>query len=187
MKLLFAIAHFYGPQPVAKYSSQAPDPRPRIVALTACISAVHQLFSSSQYLLQISPPCAIPANQRQHHDLDVVVCTTRGQHLLGQLPLPPSLYRHHPTDVEPLMLGFEAQDVLRDGLGKFDYYCYLEDDLVLQDAWFFRKLAWFNGLGDDRSPRQRPPDVRESQLCAEHTITLHRASAAPIGGSARGY
>src|SRR5262249_44375833 len=33
--------------------------------------------------------------------------------------------------------------VLRERLGGYDYYCYLEDDLILHDPWFFRKLAWF--------------------------------------------
>jgi hypothetical protein len=34
--------------------------------------------------------------------------------------------------------------VLLERLGEYDYYCYLEDDLVLTDSWLFRKLAWFN-------------------------------------------
>lgn len=34
--------------------------------------------------------------------------------------------------------------VLKLCLGKYDYYCYLEDDLILYDFWFFVKLKWFN-------------------------------------------
>lgn len=42
------------------------------------------------------------------------------------------------------MLPFECQRVLRDNLGRYDYYVYLEDDLILHDPWFFAKLLWFN-------------------------------------------
>jgi hypothetical protein len=41
-------------------------------------------------------------------------------------------------------LGYECQAVLRDRWGNYDYYCYLEDDLILYDPWLFAKLAWFS-------------------------------------------
>src|SRR5205823_11222032 len=51
---------------------------------------------------------------------------------------------------EPLYLGFECHKVLRSGLGRYDYFCYLEDDLRLGDGLFFPKLAWFNTeFGDE--------------------------------------
>ncbi|MGH7140045.1 MAG: hypothetical protein ACREHD_30260, partial [Pirellulales bacterium] len=63
---------------------------------------------------------------------------------LSQLPFDGSLYHHHVCRCEPKLLGFECQQVLRDALDRYDYYCYLEDDLVLHDPLFFLKLAWFN-------------------------------------------
>jgi len=42
------------------------------------------------------------------------------------------------------------QAVLRDALGRYDYYAYLEDDLILLDPWFFHKLAWFDRLAGAR-------------------------------------
>jgi hypothetical protein len=39
---------------------------------------------------------------------------------------------------------------MRDALGRYDYYCYLEDDLLVTDPLFFQKLKWFNALaGND--------------------------------------
>jgi hypothetical protein len=40
---------------------------------------------------------------------------------------------------------------LRCGLAAgYDYFAYLEDDLIMSDAWFFQKLRWFNNeLGDE--------------------------------------
>jgi hypothetical protein len=47
-------------------------------------------------------------------------------------------------------LGFECHAVLRGGLDKYDYFAYLEDDLIARDPWMFVKLAWFTSqLGDD--------------------------------------
>src|SRR5207253_2114842 len=57
----------------------------------------------------------------------------------------------HATQAEPLLLGFECHAVLRDRLGSYDYYCYLEDDLIVHDPWLFRKLDWFTKrYGDDK-------------------------------------
>jgi hypothetical protein len=75
--------------------------------------------------------------------LDIVVCTTRGRHLLPRVSLPSGSFRHQPTDVEPLLLGFECHAALHERLGDYDYYCYLEDDLVVTDPWLFAKLSWF--------------------------------------------
>jgi hypothetical protein len=54
--------------------------------------------------------------------LDVVVCTTRGQHFLSRLSLDRSALRHHSTDAEPPLLGFECHTVLNERLGDYDYY-----------------------------------------------------------------
>jgi hypothetical protein len=76
----------------------------------------------------------------------VVLCTTGGQHLLEQVNVDSRLYHHHPTQAEPKLLGYECQAVLRDRWGNYDWYGYLEDDLILHDPWLFVKLAWFSAL-----------------------------------------
>ena len=50
----------------------------------------------------------------------------------------------------PKHLGFEAQR-FRSRLGEsYDLYCYFEDDLIINDPWFFRKIDWFRShVGDD--------------------------------------
>src|SRR5262249_55304109 len=85
------------------------------------------------------------------HRLDIVVCTTRGRHVLDRLGIPSRCFQHQATDSEPPLLGFACHAFLRDRLGDYDYYCYLEDDLIVHDPWFFRKLAWFTSVaGDDK-------------------------------------
>jgi hypothetical protein len=104
---------------------------------------LHQLFGKSQSIINIGQRLAFPANHPQGSQLDIIICTTRNYHLLEQLILPSHFYHHYPTQAEPLLLGFECQAVLRDCLGKYDYYCFLEDDLIIHDPWFFVKLNWF--------------------------------------------
>lgn len=153
MRILLTIAHFFKPDG-GKHASQRRDPQPRIQALTLSLATLHQLFSKSQGMIDIAQRLTLPANQAQAHDLDVVICTTQNHHLLEQLPLPYHFYRHYPTQVEPLLLGFECQAVLKDCLGEYDYYCFLEDDLILHDPWFFVKLSWFTQQAGDMSVLQ---------------------------------
>lgn len=150
MRILFSVAHFFRPDSEGKHASQSEDPRPRLLALSQSLGALHQLFGKSQNIINIGQRLAYPANKPQAHDLDIVVCTTKDDHLLNHLPLPFHFYKHHPTQAEPLQLGFECQAVLRDCLGQYDYYCFLEDDLILHDPWFFIKLNWFNQQGNDQ-------------------------------------
>lgn len=149
MRILFTIAHFFNPSGGGSHGSQRKDPQPRIQALSAGITALHQLFGKSQSIIDIAQRLALPANQAQSHDIDIIVCTTQDCHILSQVPLPPHLYTHHATSAEPMLLGFECQAVLRDYLGKYDYYCFLEDDLILHDPWFFVKLHWFSKISGE--------------------------------------
>ena len=144
MRILFTIPHFFNPEGSGKHGSLRKDPQTRRIALTTCLTALKALYGKYQYMIDISRYQAIPANQNNGNDVDIIVCTTQGFHLLSQIPLASDFLMHHNTHVEPMLLGFECQAVLKSCLGKYDYYCYLEDDLVLHDPWFFVKLKWFN-------------------------------------------
>ncbi len=143
MRILFTIAHFFNPEGQGKHASQRKDPQPRLTALTSCLTALRGLYSQSQCMIDIREYATIPVNQNQAHDVEIVICTTQNYHLLPYLRLPPNSFLHHATNVEPMLLGFECQAVMQAYLGQFDYYCYLEDDLILHDPWFFVKLNWF--------------------------------------------
>ncbi len=150
MRILVAIPHFFDLSREVRrapgHRALAGDPGPRIEALTACVSALHQLFGCPQVIIDIARREAKDANARiRAAKLDVVVCTTKGQHLLTRLPLDKSTLGHHPTRAEPPLLGFECHAALYERLGDYDYYCYLEDDLIIRDPWFFAKLGWFAG------------------------------------------
>jgi hypothetical protein len=70
--------------------------------------------------------------------------------LLDRVGLGPGYYTHRPTNAQGPLLGFECHAALRERLGDYDFYCYLEDDLLIRDPWFFVKLRWFDErFGDE--------------------------------------
>jgi len=149
MRILFTLPHFFNPTDNGKHGSQGKDPQPRIQALTASITALQQLFGKSQTSMDIAKGATLPVNQSQAHDIDIVISTTKDSHLLDRIPLPSHFYKHYRTNSEPMLLGFECQALLRDCLGSYDYFRYMEDDLILHDPWFFVKLKWFTNQAGD--------------------------------------
>ena len=155
MRILAVIPHFFEPLSQAAdgraHGSVAKDPAPRVEALSSCVAAINQHFDRSQSSIDIGRKATTPVNQGFRASVEVVVCTSGDRHLLARLDLAPSLFVHRPTDSQPMFLGFACREVLRERLGEFDYYCYLEDDLIVRDPWFFAKLSWFNAhLGDEK-------------------------------------
>ncbi|WP_127754100.1 calcium-binding protein [Devosia sp. 1566] len=138
MRLLFAIPHYYKARE-GLYGSERADPEPRRQALAATLLSLHQTFGPLQTTLGHKGE---RANAGQAAALDIVVCTTVQDHILASLA--PDLYLHEICTSHPRLLGYECHRVLRDRLGRYDYYCFLEDDIVISDALFFRKLAWFS-------------------------------------------
>ncbi|WP_338442067.1 hypothetical protein VZH09_02955 [Synechococcus elongatus IITB7] len=152
MKVLVTIPHFYNPQgaegsanPTGGYGSLGSNAQPRIDALNAVLSALKSQFSSAtisyHYTDRMNYQRIVPSNIQQ---LDIVICTTQSFHILDQLAHPPSSYTHHSTLCQPKLLGFECHKVLQSYLDQYDYYCYLEDDIIIHDSLFFKKLQWLN-------------------------------------------
>ena len=154
MRILFTIPHFYGPKPKRESKCRHgahEDAGDRVKALSACLAALHQIYGEAQCVMQLARKQTGPTNQKTKARVRVVICTTGNQHLLAQLPVGQDLFEHYPSDANPERLGFLCQETLAERLGDFDYYCYLEDDLILHDPWLFTKLVWFNGhVGQDK-------------------------------------
>ena len=151
MRILFTIPHYYNPHGGGAYGSLRPDPQPRAAALGNAIFGLHSTFGKKQGLL-LKP--VVQSNGSHSAEIEVVVCTVGENHLLKKLRLPPGAYRHHPTNASPMFLGFECHAVLRDALGNYDYYAFLEDDILIADPLFFDKLQWFNTLAGDEAVLQ---------------------------------
>lgn len=145
MRLLFAVPHYFNPDAAGRgrHGSLRRDPAPRVRTLSNCLTAIQQLYGPRQCVIDIAKRTTAPANQPAA-TADVIVCTSGDHHLLDQLNLDSRYYTHRPTTEDPRLLGYECHAVLRDRLAaNYDFYCYLEDDLILHDPQFFVKLRWF--------------------------------------------
>jgi len=151
MRILFTVPHYYDPKGGGRYGSLKAAAEPRRNALIGTLFSLHTTFGRRQALLGHSTR---ESNADFSAEVEVVVCTTGDRHLLEGLKLPADLMRHHRTKAEGMYLGYECHAVLRANLGRFDYYCYLEDDIALVDPLFFQKLAWFSRLAGDEAVLQ---------------------------------
>lgn len=144
-RMLVTIAHYYDAQGGSFFGSTG-DAKPtlRAGALSDMVRTFRQLFGSQQAkLLNPKRHIFVNVNTEQTYDIDVLICTTQGKHLLDQLAIPGDWFHSQDMRAEPRLLPFECHAILRDRLGDYDYYCYLEDDLIINDPLFFMKLDWF--------------------------------------------
>ncbi len=155
MRVAIAIPHFFKPDGEGQHGSVRDDAAARAQALTRCLTTLHANLGTRQFGFYYSDHMEFQmANQPAHLDLHIFVCTRGGDHVLAQLAENPELRTlFTPVSVaceHPKLLGFECHKVLAERLGDYDYYCYLEDDLIIHDPYFFRKLQWFTSQMGDR-------------------------------------
>lgn len=144
VRVLAAIPHFYGAGGVS-IGSSLDDRATRAATVTRCITNLHEHFSPSYEVFPRHRQPFTPVGS-----VVVKLVTSGDQHLVDDLVGCSTLFEHEPTDVEPRFLPFECQRVLARGLGDFDFYCYVEDDILIADPLLFVKLAWFiERFGDD--------------------------------------
>ena len=175
MRILFAIAHYWKPPsllgriatqlchaPVDKvrrlgrqfaprYGSMRRNGDKRARALTACIENLHTHFGSPQGQFDRITRSLVPANVRNTAKVDVIVCVSGSHHVLDRVRLPAHSYARKDSDGDPMHLSFECRDVLKAHMGDYDFYCFLEDDILLHDALFFDKLRWFSASFGDHA------------------------------------
>jgi hypothetical protein len=151
MRALITIPHYFDAAGGSGHGSLSPDPQPRVWALTQCLRSLRGTFDGPQehWVREGSRLRPEQANQAGRIELDIVVCTIGDKHLLDRVAVPAALYRRRSVEAEPLWLGYACHRVLREHLGQYDLYAYLEDDLVLFDPAFFAKLAWFLSLAGE--------------------------------------
>ncbi len=170
MRVAIAVPHFFKPDGEGHYGSVRDNPQPRIDAVTRSLMALHGNLGSRQFGFYYGDRMEVSeANQSTQLTLDVLICTRGDAHVLSKLPENQgieSLFTQVPVECEdPKLLGYECHRVLGDRLGQYDYYCYLEDDLMIHDPYFFWKLQWFTGqMGDHCVLQPNRFEVMESPI-----------------------
>jgi hypothetical protein len=157
VKVLVVIPHYFDPHGSGRHGSTGPDAGRRIAALSRSLLGLRETLGPHQaflYCLHENVPGRgngrlLRVNDSSASRLDIVICTAGHNHLVGQLLVPPHFFRHQPVQTDPMLVGFACRGVLKAHLGQYDYYCYMEDDLLLTDSFFLLKLAWFNATFGD--------------------------------------
>jgi hypothetical protein len=152
MRILFAIPHYFAESPVGHYGAERSTPEARASATRLCLASLRQNFSEAQGLIDGLQNRIHAANPDLAARITIALCTTGDSHLVARLA--GCGFDHVATQADPRLLGFECHKVLRGGLGQYDYFAYLEDDLRIADALFFTKLAWFNAQFGDAAVLQ---------------------------------
>lgn len=168
MKILISIPHYFNPEGNKRHGSGSKNADPRIRALALSLLNIHALFGNYQYMIDIFNKIALPTNQKTRNEIDIVICTTGDKHILNRLNLPNFFYTNTKRDIDnSMLLGFECQKVLAENLGKYDYYCFMEDDLIINDPLFFEKLIWLNKSTDNINlfqPNRYEISIRDNVL-----------------------
>jgi hypothetical protein len=181
MRLLFVIPHYFkGLDPAATNRSHRAEARTeRLHALVATVAALHQNFGGGHGLDHFNRVAwQNPASDR----VDIVICTAGSAHLLDGAPQMRPWYRQHATAADPAMLGFECHRLLAEARGRYDYYGYVEDDIVLTDPLFFRKRRLFDrlaGAGALLQPNRYElrPDGPIQKLYVDYRLSPRRTAA----------
>lgn len=142
-RVLVTIPHVFNPAGDARYASCQPDPNPRVSALSACLAGLRLTFQSPQVFVNHAERSIDHYSGDGAVELHIVLCTTGGLHLLDDLAIPGGWYEVHRSATSPMLVGFECHSVMRDLLGSYDFYCYLEDDIVMSDPAVIDKVDWF--------------------------------------------
>jgi hypothetical protein len=159
VKVLVVIPHYFNPQGGGHYGSTGSDTGRRVAALSRALLGLHEtlgprqafLYCLHQHLPGRGNGRLMRVNNFAASQLDIALCTAGEAHLANQLLVPPAFFRHIPVQADPMLIGFACRHLLKANLGKYDYYCYMEDDLLVVDPLFLRKLVWFNQIFGDEA------------------------------------
>ncbi len=142
MRLLVVIPHYSGPPDSANSSpiiGAYLEPLSRIAAVSEMIAALHRNFGPFRNTVEGSPV----AQGSGDNVVDIVFVTMRGHHILDKLGLDPTIFSIEYVDGPPTSIPFHVQRLLKERIGRYDFYCLMEDDIAIHDPSFFAKLRWF--------------------------------------------
>jgi hypothetical protein len=142
LRLLVVIPHYSGPPDPANSSpiiGAYLEPLSRIAAVSETIAAVHRHFGPFRNTLEGAPVVQAGGD----NVVDIVFVTMRGHHILDKLGLEPTIFSIEYVDGPPTSIPFHVQRLMKERLGRYDFYCMVEDDLAIRDPSFFAKLRWF--------------------------------------------
>lgn len=81
-----------------------------------------------------------------HCQLTIVIKTVAGRQITAYLPTYQidCIQVQEEVDIDPMFIGFRCQDELIKRVDDFDWFIFLEDDIIVQDSFLLEKLERFN-------------------------------------------
>jgi hypothetical protein len=173
MRILVTIPHYFRPRAgkdAALRIGSALDPLARIDALNQMIVALHSHFGRRRHGMASAKP--LPGDKPTRDKLDIVILTVAGHNILDWVGLAKKSYEVRYLKISPWLLAHQAQRILRERAGGYDFYGYMEDDLIIHDPAFFEKLAWFQAeFGPERLLRPLRYEVTRRGTPAKVALT----------------
>ena len=153
MRILVAVVHHWNPAGGGKHASLRPNVLPRKEALQQQLLSLRRL-GPVQGTIDFSTLNFKPVNEALGHMIDIRLITDGKNTVIDHLDngYKPLFKEERTNPSNSFHLGFEAQRFLASKLeDKYDLYCYMEDDLVVNDPLLLHKIYWFNKeLGDSK-------------------------------------
>lgn len=114
------------------------------------MSGLYRCFGRGIAEYSIEKRAATPGPER--YELTIAVVTNKDDHLLSFLPEQKGLYKHVVAEIDdPMFLGFACQRYLGELAGRYDWYGFMEDDLIVHDPFLLAKLNHFSRtFGNDK-------------------------------------
>ena len=154
-RALIVIPHYFDPSAGSdqhRHDSRRPASAvARAQALEQVIVGLHELFGRHRWGCWTHTLSCERFENPDALDLMIVICTVGEAHLLQRLTCSNKLYTNASFDLDPQWLGLGAHAVIRDNVARgYDWFAYLEDDLLIEDPKFFAKLDYFHRILDER-------------------------------------
>jgi hypothetical protein len=86
-----------------------------------------------------------------HLKLGIVINTYKEHHVLSQLPehLSQNLTIEETHNGDPMLIEYAVPDIFLKHRQDYDYFMFIEDDIVILDPWFLNKIEKFNRVAED--------------------------------------
>lgn len=126
-----------------------------------------------------------------HCDLTIVISSLAGRNIIRYLPeyQRQRIHLHLEPNCDPLYIGFSIQDELIKNADKFDWFLFIEDDIVINDSCFLDKIIAFTQhttLQDVLLPNRYEfleGTKRYIDLTIDSELAWNRLSAVEIDGA----
>lgn len=144
-RVAVAVPHYWAAQPKTE-GARITTAEERGAMLRHVVTSLHETFSGNR---RVAPGFDAPMGPQRTVDVFIVTADD-GCHLLDHLAPIDGLFTHVPRPVDDTMsLAFECRALLGERAGDYDQLASIEDDIIVEDPFFFDKLEWFRAHAPD--------------------------------------